>query len=228
MKTILIIEDDKHIADLVKLYCEKEGFRSIVAYDGEAGLELAKKSNPSCVILDLMLPKKDGMEVLKEVRSIADTPVIILTAKEEEIEKILGLEIGADDYVTKPFSPKELMARIKAVLRRTNRAVKMQETMRIKNLFIDGSKFQVKKGDKQIDLSVLEFKLLQVFASNPGRVFTREQLMASIYKSDAKLVFDRTIDVHIKNLRKKLGDNPKKPIYIESVFGMGYKFKEDE
>ncbi|HAU39836.1 TPA: DNA-binding response regulator [Candidatus Peregrinibacteria bacterium] len=228
MKTILIIEDDHHIADLVKLYCEKEGFRAITAYDGEEGLELTRKTSLACVILDLMLPKKDGMEVLKEIRTEQDTPVIILTAKEEEIEKILGLEIGADDYVTKPFSPKELIARIKAVLRRTNRAVKTQDTISIKNLLINGSKFEVKKGSKVIELSVLEFKLLQVLASSPGRVFTREQLMASIYDSGSKLVFDRTIDVHIKNLRKKLGDDPKKPDYIESIFGMGYKFKEDE
>ena len=227
MKTILIIEDDQHIADLVKLYCEKEGFRAVIALDGEQGVNFAKKSTPDCIILDLMLPEIDGMQVLKEIRSYSNVPVIILTAKEEEIEKILGLEMGADDYVTKPFSPKEVMARVKAVLRRSTPKAETKNNVKISDLEIDANKFEVKKGNKKIQLSALEFKLLNLLASSPGRVFPREQIMKNIYESDSKIVFDRTIDVHVKNLRKKLGDNPKKPKYIESIFGVGYKFKEE-
>ncbi len=226
-QTILIIEDDRHIAELAKLYCEKEGFRAITASDGKQGLDLAKKAKPNCIILDLMLPEIDGIEVLKQIRMNASTPIIILTAKEEEIEKILGLEMGADDYVTKPFSPKELMARIKAVLRRSVKKSDTQDFIKIHDLEIDTGKFEVKKGMKIIQLSALEFKLLQLLASNPGQVFSREQLMENLYESNSKIVFDRTMDVHIKNLRKKLGDNPKKPSYIESIFGIGYKFKEE-
>lgn len=225
-KTILIIEDDQHIADLLKIYCEKESFRAVVALDGEKGLDYSKKIKPDCILLDLMLPEIDGMEILKQIRSYSDTPIIIITAKEEEVEKILGLEIGADDYVTKPFSPKEVMARIKAVLRRSSPKIGVQDNIKIADLEIETDKFKVKKGNKEVQLSALEFKLLKLLASNPGRVFSREQLMKNIYDSDAKIVFDRTIDVHVKKLRKKLGDTPKKPKYIESVFGVGYKFKE--
>ncbi len=174
-----------------------------------------------------MLPEIDGMQVLKEIRSYSNVPVIILTAKEEEIEKILGLEMGADDYVTKPFSPKEVMARVKAVLRRSTPKAETKNNVKISDLEIDANKFEVKKGNKKIQLSALEFKLLNLLASSPGRVFPREQIMKNIYESDSKIVFDRTIDVHVKNLRKKLGDNPKKPKYIESIFGVGYKFKEE-
>lgn len=226
--TILIIEDDKNIAELVKLYCNKEGFRAIIALDGKEGLDLAKKANPACIILDLMLPEIGGIDILKELRARGNTPVIILTAKEEEVEKILGLEMGADDYITKPFSPNELMARIKAVLRRTKHgATKTTDIIEIQDLQIDPEKFEVKKGTKKITLSASEFKLLRILAGSPGRVFSREQLMNELYENNAKTVFDRTMDVHIKNLRKKLNDNPKKPTYIESVFSIGYKFKEE-
>jgi len=224
--TILIIEDDPHIADLVKLYCEKEGFRAITTLDGKEGLRLAETIQADCIILDRMLPGMEGLEILKKIRFSSKTPVIFLTAKGEEIEKIIGLELGGDDYVTKPFSPKELMARIKALLRRSNPEVSLEEKFKINDLTLDGAKFEVKKGGKIIELSALEFKLLQVLASHPGHVFSREKLMENIYESHSKLVFDRTMDVHIKNIRKKLGDDAKKPRYIQSVFGIGYKFKE--
>lgn len=229
MKKILIIEDDQKISDLVNLYLEKEGFQIITALDGKKGLELAEKENLDFIVLDLMLSKIDGMEVAKRIRRKSNVPILMLTAKSEEFDKILGLEIGADDYLTKPFSPKELVARVKAILRRAeiNQEFKTLEKFKIKDLEIDQKKFQVKKNGKVIKLSALEFRLLSVLASHPGQVFARDQLMDKIYGYNDEVVFDRTIDVHIKNLRKKFKDNPRRPTYIESVFGVGYKFKED-
>jgi len=228
-RKILIIEDDKKISDLVKLYLENEGFQTSTAYDGESGLDLFKSESPDFIVLDLMLPEIDGIEVAKRIRAESKVPILMLTAKSEEIDKILGLEIGADDYVTKPFSPKVLVARIKAILRRVYQEGERDSSqiIRIKNLEIDRKKYQVKKGDEVIHLSALEFRLLSVMASLPGQVFSRNQLMSKIYDNENEIVFDRTIDVHIKNIRKKLDDNPRDPTYIESVFGVGYRFRED-
>ena len=228
-KKILIIEDDQKISDLVKLYLEKESFQTIASLDGKEGLELAEKESPDFIVLDLMLPEIGGMDIAKRVRRKSNVPILMLTAKSEEFDKVLGLEIGADDYLIKPFSPKELVARVKAILRRTETSREMDtlEKNRIKDLEIDQKKFQVKKKGKIINLSALEFRLLSALASHPGQVFSRSELMHNIYKEDNEIVFDRTIDVHIKNLRKKLKDNPRRPVYIESVFGVGYKFRED-
>ena len=228
-RKILIIEDDKKISDLVKLYLENEGFQTSVAYDGRSGLDLFKRESPDFIVLDLMLPEIDGIEVARRIRAESKVPILMLTAKSEEIDKILGLEIGADDYVTKPFSPKELVARIKAILRRVYQEGERDSSLiiRIRDLEIDQKKYQVKKGDKVIHLSALEFRLLSAMASSPGQVFSRNQLMSKIYDNENEIVFDRTIDVHIKNIRKKLEDNPRDPTYIESVFGVGYRFRED-
>jgi DNA-binding response OmpR family regulator len=227
-KTILIIEDDPNISDLIKLYCEREGFRPVVVLNGAEGLKLAKSIHPDCVILDVMLPGMDGIEVLKELRKESNVPVIMATAKSDEIEKIVGLELGADDYITKPYSPKELMARIKAVLRRTetHESSPTEAFIQYGDIELDEGKLELKQGGKIIPLSSLEFKLLSVMASRPGHVYSRQHLMEAIYENQSGLVFDRTIDAHIKNLRKKLKDDPKKPRYIESVFGVGYKCKE--
>lgn len=228
-KKVLIIEDDSKIADLVKLYLEKEGFQTAAAFDGKEGLELAEKEGPDFIVLDLMLPKIGGMDIAKQIRRKSNVPILMLTAKSEEFDKVLGLEMGADDYLTKPFSPKELVARVKAILRRAeiNQETQLSEKIRIKDLEIDQKKFQAKKNSKIINLSALEFRLLFALASHPGQVFSRGELMHKIYKEDEEIVFDRTIDVHIKNLRKKLKDNPRRPTYIETVSGVGYKFKED-
>lgn len=224
-KTILIIEDDSKIADLIELYLQKEEFRVLKVESGKEGLELAMQVKPALVILDRMLPEMEGLEVLKKLRNAHDTPVLILSAKSDEIEKILGLELGADDYLSKPFSPKELVARVKAILRRRTGPSTEQEALTLGELHLDPEKMSVTLALKPIELSALEFKLLHVLLKHPGKVYSREQLMEELYESKA-LVFDRTIDAHVKNLRKKLGDPIKNPKYILSVFGVGYKSAE--
>lgn len=225
--TLLIIEDDENIASLVKIYAEKAGFRVVVASDGETGLTCAKTMNADCIVLDLMLPKIGGIEILRELRTVKQTPVIILTAKQEEIEMLLGLELGADDYVTKPFKPNILMARIKALLRRAHPPVeKEEEKICVGKLTIEPKKYRVELEGRTLEISPVEMRLLSLLASHPGQVFNREQLMERVYEREGKFVFDRTVDVHIGNLRKKLNDDPKNPRFIQSIFGVGYKFKE--
>lgn len=225
-KTILIIEDDLKIAELMQLYLEKEEFRTVHSLTGTEGLELALKIHPDLVILDRMLPEMEGLEVLRQLRTKYSTPVLIVSAKSDEIEKVIGLEVGADDYLSKPFSPKELVARVKAILRRSQPAERTGlEILRFQDLVLDPEKMSVQQNGKTVALSALEFKLLYALARHPGRVYSREQLMQEVYES-ASLVFDRTVDAHIKNVRKKLKDDPKKPRYIASVFGVGYKLLE--
>lgn len=229
-KTILIIEDDKNIADLVQLYLEKEGHRVLSAGDGKEGLDYARSTKPDFIVLDWMMPEMDGMEVLKALRVFSAVPVMLLTAKAEEFDKVLALELGADDYLTKPFSPKELVARVKAIFRRMEmdgKKEQMEDVLRIADLVLDPHKMKVSLKDREVDLSSLEFRMLYLIAASPGQVFSRQKLMESLYDSAAS-VYDRTIDVHIKNLRKKLKDDAKKPKYIQSVFGLGYKFIENE
>jgi DNA-binding response OmpR family regulator len=222
-KTILIIEDDLKIAELMQLYLEKEDFRVIYAATGTEGLELALKIQPDLLILDRMLPGLEGLEVLRQLRSKFTTPVLIVSAKSDEVEKIVGLEVGADDYLSKPFSPKELVARVKAILRRAQAQPEdAREKVKLQDLILDPERMAVMQEGKTIPLSALEFKLLYTLVRHPGRVYSREQLMQEVYES-ASLVFDRTVDAHIKNIRKKLSDNPKNPRYIASVFGVGYK-----
>ncbi len=223
---ILIIEDDKKIADLVKLYLEKDGFNVATANDGKQGLEKFTRENPDLIILDLMLPEIDGLTVAKSVRVKNSTPIIMLTAKDEEIDKIVGLEIGADDYVAKPFSPKELVARVKAVLRRSSPEEKAdsKKNIKINDLVINREKFEVKRNGQIVKLTRREFNLLWVLAKKPGVIFTRTDIMRKIYTLADADVFDRTIDVHIANLRQKLND--KSQCLIITVKGVGYKLKE--
>lgn len=225
MTTILIIEDDPKIADLLRLYCEQESYRVIHSDCGKTGLELAQQSDPDVILLDRMLPEMEGLEILRELRLTHQTPVLILSAKSDEIERVVGLELGADDYISKPFSPKEVMARIKAILRRSqNSPAPNTKNVEIGMLSINPEKMSVTLEGKSLRLSVLEFKLLHLLASHPERVYSREQLMNELYDSKG-LVYDRTIDAHVKNLRKKLKDSPKNARFIESVHGVGYKFK---
>jgi DNA-binding response OmpR family regulator len=226
--TLLIVEDDENIAALIKLYAEKAGFRAIVALEGQTGLEYAEQMDLDCIILDLMLPNISGVDILKQVRKTKDTPVIILTAKEEEVEMLLGLELGADDYITKPFKPSVLMARVKAVLRRSQASPSKEklEVIQAGALTIDCTKHRASLEDRELEFSPIEMRLIALLASHPGQVFNRDQLMEKIYEGKGKFVFDRTVDVHIGNIRKKLGDDPKQPRFIQSVFGVGYKFKE--
>ncbi len=223
---ILIIEDDEKIVDLISLYLKNEEFDVLVASDGKSGIEKSEQESPDLIILDLMLPRLNGFEVASSIRSKSNTPILILTAKDEEVDRIMGLELGADDYVVKPFSPKELIARIKAILRRFNSGDKdhYQEVVGVRDLEIIPQKFEVKKSGNQVKLSLREFNLLLVFAKRPGQVFSRSDLIDQLYNFDDKVVFDRTIDVHIANLRRKLND--KNQELITTVSGVGYKLNE--
>jgi DNA-binding response OmpR family regulator len=225
----LIIEDDTNIANLVSLYAEKEGYIVHHSEDGLNGLEDFSVFQPDFIILDLMLPEMDGIEVAKKIRKTSSTPILMLTAKSEELDKILGLEIGADDYLTKPFSPRELMARIKTILRRANPLTEKTDQsniIQIHDLSVNIEKMEVRQQNSLLHFSSLEFRLLLFLIQHPGIVFSRDRLMEEIYVHDDVIVFDRTIDVHIKNIRKKLGDDSKSPTYIQSIFGVGYKFVE--
>ena len=222
---ILIIEDDEKIADLIKLYLEKERFGVLVAYDGQEGLTLFQKESPTLIILDLLLPKIDGLTLAKLVRQKSNTHIIMLTAKGEEIDKVVGLELGADDYIVKPFSPKELVARVRAVLRRAYEVKKSDQLVKVGDLEINQEKFEVKKNGKKITLTRREFNLLLALAKTPGKVFSRSDLLDTVYSVDDE-IFDRTIDVHITNLRRKLGDKEQK--LIKTITGVGYKLQEDD
>lgn len=224
---ILVIDDEKDLIELVRYNLEKEGFVVRSAQDGESGLSAARKEMPDLIIVDLMLPGIDGLDVCRALRSDTRTariPVIMLTAKSAESDRILGLELGADDYVTKPFSPRELLARIKAVLRRTSIPQTAAEVIHRGSLTIDMTRRSVTCGEDVIALTATEFRLLQYFASHSGHVFSRAQLIDGAMGRDVT-VEDRTIDVHITGLRKKLGDCGD---WIETVRGFGYRFRDDE
>jgi DNA-binding response OmpR family regulator len=223
---ILVVEDEKNISDVIKAYLEKENYKVITAFDGEQAIEVFKSNNVDLVILDLMIPKISGEKVCSTIRNISNVPIIMLTAKSDEESKIEGLTIGADDYVVKPFSPRELVTRVKALMRRSYRSdTTLAEKLIFKDeLEIDIDKLQVTKNNEVLDLTTNEFKILLALASNPKVVFTREQLINKAFGLDYE-GFDRTIDTHIKNIRQKIETNPKKPEYIITVYGVGYKFE---
>lgn len=223
---ILVVEDEKNISDVIKAYLEKENYKVITAFDGEQAIEIFKSNNVDLVILDLMIPKISGEKVCSTIRNISNVPIIMLTAKSDEESKIEGLTIGADDYVVKPFSPRELVTRVKALMRRSYRSdTTLAEKLIFKDeLEIDIDKLQVTKNNEVLDLTTNEFKILLALASNPKVVFTREQLINKAFGLDYE-GFDRTIDTHIKNIRQKIETNPKKPEYIITVYGVGYKFE---
>ncbi len=228
MSRILVVDDEKTIVKGLKFSLEKEGFDVCVAYSGEEALKEAAVSKPDLIILDLMLPEVDGFEVCRRLRKNSDVPIIMLTARGEDIDKILGLELGADDYVTKPFNPRELVARVKAILRRSQAPAldpASMQVIRLQNLQIDLFQHKVRVHDKEVDLTSKEFALLSLLASNPGRVFSREQLLEHVwgyeYYGDA-----RTVDVHIRHLREKIETDPGSPQLILTVWGTGYKFRE--
>jgi two-component system alkaline phosphatase synthesis response regulator PhoP len=226
--TIVIVEDEANIVELVKYNLDREGYRTLYANDGRKGLELIKQELPDLVILDLMLPELDGLSVCKQLRSDAQTksiPIIILTAKSEEADRVLGLEMGADDYVTKPFSPRELVARVRAVLRRSG-AVDETEPEIIENgvIRIDLRQHLVKVRGEEVELTPKEFDFLKLLLLNPGRAFTREFLLEHLwgyeYFGDT-----RTVDVHVRRLRQKIENDPANPEYLETVRGVGYRFR---
>lgn len=224
--SVLIVDDDVKLVKLLKTYFDKEGFITLTSNDGLAALQVARDKEPDIIVLDLMLPGIDGWEVCRRIRKNSDIPIIMLTARDEESDRLVGLEIGADDYVTKPFSPREVVARVKAILRRSNKETVRREPIKVGGLKIDLERHQVLNGSRLVELTPTEFKLLEVLASDAGKVFTRlqivEQTQGYTYEG-----YERTIDAHIKNLRRKLESNPKQPVYIQTVYGIGYKFVGD-
>jgi DNA-binding response OmpR family regulator len=223
MKKIMIVEDDDNIRELLEMYFSKAGFEVIQAADGEEALNLFENEKPHIVILDLMLPSVDGITIAQKIKRESNTPILMLTAKAEESDRIRGLEIGADDYVTKPFSPKEVVLRVKNILKRS---YPDERVVKFKDLEIHPDEMKVYQKEKEIPFTAKEFKIIFAMATKPGTVFSRERIMDAIYTEYDDVVFDRTIDVYIKNIRKKLGDNPKNPKYIESVYGAGYRMKK--
>lgn len=225
---VLVVDDEEHIVELIEFNLENNGYNVITAYDGVEAIEKTKGELPNLIILDLMLPKIDGIEVvsrLKREKNTENIPIIMLTAKSEETDKILGLELGADDYITKPFSVRELMARIKAVLRRSGDRMKNEgKTIIIGTIKIDVEKHEVTKDGKKLDLTLKEFELLKILAENRGNVLSRDFLLDEIWGYDY-YGESRTVDVHIRHLRKKVEDNDKEPKYIETIRGVGYKMR---
>ncbi len=221
---ILVVDDEARIVRLVRSYLEQAGYAVVEANDGQTALIQARREKPDLVVLDLGLPVMDGLEVARTLRRERDTPIIMLTARVEDTDKIVGLELGADDYVTKPFNPRELVARVRAVLRRTSGAAPTPEILRAGSLELDVNGHQATLDGRPLDLTPTEFELLAVLLRHPGRVFTRLELLDRV-QGEAYEGYERTIDAHIKNLRAKLGDDPRHPRYIQTVFGVGYKLE---
>lgn len=219
MSRILIVEDEAKLAELLRDYLVRSGFEITVLADGLAVVPHVREHKPDLVLLDLMLPGRDGLEICKEIRTFSTLPLIIVTARVEEIDRLLGLELGADDYICKPFSPREVVARVKSVLRRAGGAA----TLSARELVLDESRYQATFHGIDLQLTAVEFKLLSYLAAHPGRIYSRDQLMEQIY-SDHRIVSDRTIDSHIKKLRKKIAALNREDELIGSVYGVGYKF----
>jgi DNA-binding response OmpR family regulator len=221
MKTILVVEDERQIAEIARDYLRRAGFAVIVSGDGAEALRLAHERRPDLVVLDLGLPGLDGLEVTRRLRHEGTIPIIMLTARVEESDRLTGLELGADDYISKPFSPRELVARVRAVLRRVESAASGENVFTRADLTVDPRGMAVSRGGLPIDLTTTEFQLL----TTPGRVFTRAQLLDAVRGTDVDS-FERAIDTHIKNIRRKLEPDPRKPRYLLTIYGMGYKFGE--
>ncbi|GEK31230.1 MAG: response regulator YycF [Kurthia sp.] len=231
-KTVLVVDDEKPIADILQFNLTKEGYRVVTAYDGDEALEKVEEEKPDLILLDIMLPKRDGMEVVREVRKKYDTPIIMITAKDSEIDKVLGLELGADDYVTKPFSTRELVARVKANMRRHQRTTEVEEEetstdIVVGSLTIQPEAYLVLKRDETIELTHREFELLHYLAKHIGQVMTREHLLQTVWGYD---YFGdvRTVDVTIRRLREKIEDNPSHPAWIVTRRGVGYYLRNPE
>jgi DNA-binding response OmpR family regulator len=223
---ILVVDDEQNILNVVKAYLEEDGFEVVTAMDGERALSIFNKETIHLIVLDLMLPIISGEEICSKIRTISNVPIIMLTAKADEDERIEGISIGADDYLTKPFSVRELVVRVRALLRRTYKdTAPMADILTFNNgdLEIDIKKMTVNKQGKAVNLTTNEFKVLTTFLTNPGQVFSREQLVEKSFGMDYE-GFDRTVDTYIKNIRQKIEDNPKEPMYITTIYGMGYKF----
>jgi len=224
--TILVVDDDRKTVDLIRLYLEKDGYRVLVAYDGRRALDIARNHRLGLIILDLMLPQVNGLDVCGELRAESNVPIIMLTAKSTEDDKLLGLDLGADDYVTKPFSPRELVARVRAVLRR-GMAEEMTglELILFDGLEVDFVRHEARVEGSPVHLTPKEFTILEILIKQPGRVFSRLELLELAFGFDYQ-GFERTVDVHVMNLRKKIEVDPARPRYVQTVYGVGYKFED--
>jgi DNA-binding response OmpR family regulator len=222
-QTILVIDDSADLRTMVKNYLAAEGFRVVTAADGREALFVAREEKPDLILLDIMMPELGGYEFLRVYSKEADTPVIMLTARLEETDKVLGLELGADDYVTKPFSPRELTARVRAVLRRSGRASSAPEVLRAADIELDREMRLVRVADQTVDLTPYEFELLATLMATPGRVYSRLELLDHV-QGEAFEVYERNVDVHVRHLRQKIEPDPGAPRYIETVYGVGYRF----
>jgi DNA-binding response OmpR family regulator len=226
MKTVLVVDDETRLVDLVRAYLTQQGYRVVSAPNGREALFVARQEKPDLIVLDLMMPEMDGYTFLQHHRRERNTPVIVLTARDDQDDKVVGLELGADDYLTKPFRPRELLARIRAVLRRAGQSEPEGAVLRCREVTLDRELHLVRVGERAVDLTPSEFELLAALISTPGRAFTRLELLDRM-QGAAYEGYERTVDVHIRNLRAKLEPDPGAPRYIETVYGVGYRFAQD-
>jgi DNA-binding response OmpR family regulator len=224
-QTILIVDDEKRLVSLVESYLIQEGYRVATSYNGKEALAVAEKEKPDLIILDIMMPEMNGYDFMRVHRTQYDTPIIMLTAKVEDDDKIIGLELGADDYVVKPFKPRELMARVRNVLRRAGKSEPVGKTLKVADIVLNRDSREVLVGERNIDLTPSEFDLLAALMSTPGRVFSRLDLL-DVIQGVRYEGYERTIDTHVKNLRAKVEDDPRKPRHIETVYGVGYRLNK--
>jgi DNA-binding response OmpR family regulator len=222
-RKILIVDDEQKIIEIVRAYLEREGFRVVTAFDGEAALKTFRQEKPDLIVLDLMLPKMSGQDVCRAIRKESEVPIIMLTARDEMTDKIVGLELGADDYLTKPFEGRELVARVKAILRRSEPRIAIP-VIKAGDIVIDTERRQISVRERLVELTTTEFELLRLLAAHPGRVFSRAELLDRL-QGDAYEGYERTIDSHIKNLRRKIEPDPDRPSYIHTIYGAGYKLE---
>ena len=227
MPTVLVVDDEPKIVQLARDYLEHAGFAVLTAGDGASALQAAKVRQPDLIVLDLGLPGLDGLEIMRSLRASGTTPIVVLTARDTELDKLLGLELGADDYVTKPFSPRELVARVRAVLRRSERATEPRERIEVGELVLDVPRLRTTVAGRPVELTATEFQILATLAREPGRVFTRSQLLDAVH-GVAFEAYERAIDAHVKNIRRKLEPDPARPRYVLTVYGVGYRVAEAE
>jgi DNA-binding response OmpR family regulator len=226
MRTILVVDDEPRIVKIARDYLERAGFRVLSAGDGRVALTMVRSAKPDLIVLDLALPEMDGLDVTRALRRDSEVPIIMLTARDDEADRLIGLELGADDYIVKPFSPKELVARVRAVLRRWDGARAGTEVIRARDVVLDVPRMQASIGDRALNFTPTEFQLLAIMARQPGRIFTRGQLLEAV-RGVAVESYERAIDSHIKNIRRKIEPDPRRPRYIQAVHGIGYRFMEE-
>lgn len=225
-KTILVVDDEKRLVSLVESYLTQEGYRVVTAYNGKEALTVAQKEKPDLIVLDVMMPEMDGYEFMRKHRAEQNTPIIMLTARVDDEEKVIGLEVGADDYMTKPFRPRELVARVRALLRRAGEREPTAKVIKAADIVLDRDGRTVKVGENFVDLTPSEFDILTALMTSPGRVYSRLDLL-DIIQGVRYEGYERTIDTHVKNLRGKIEKNHRSPKYIETVYGVGYRFKRE-